>query len=164
MRFFRSCVLFVAATGSVMAGGSLAVSGVWLPRARVPAGITVHCPTDNLQDAINSAPAGSRLLLDGTCTGNFYITNNLTLSGPAILDGGSVPTQFGATLNVISGTVVLNNLVIQHGVGIDNLGGGIWNSGQLTLNHSTVTHNAANAHRRRVQHGSVDPERFDGVE
>ena len=145
MRFFRSCVLFVAATGSVIAGGSLALSGAVAPAGATPAGITVHCPTDNLQDAINSAPAGSRLLLDGTCTGNFYITNNLTLSGPAILDGGSVPTQFGATLNVISGTVVLNNLVIQHGVGIDNLGGGIWNSGQLTLNHSTVTHNTANA-------------------
>ena len=40
---------------------------------------------------------------------------------------------------------MLNNLVIQDGVGIDNLGGGIWNGGQLTLNHSTVTHNTAYA-------------------
>jgi hypothetical protein len=38
--------------------------------------------------------------------------------------------------------VVLNNLVIQDGVGIDNIGGGIWNSSQLTLNRSTVTHNS----------------------
>jgi hypothetical protein len=143
MRFLRSCVLFVAATGSVIAGGSLALSGAVAPAGASPAGITVHCPTDNLQDAINSAAAGSRLVVDGTCTGNFYINKNLTLSGPAILDGGGVPTQYGAALNVISGTVVLNNLVIQHGVGIDNLGGGLWNSGQLTLNHSTVTHNTA---------------------
>jgi hypothetical protein len=125
-----------------MAGGSLAVSGV-APAGASPAGITVNCPADNLQDAINSAPAGSTLLLNGTCAGNFYIVNNLTLSGPAILDGGGVQTQYGATLNVISGTVVLNNLIVQDGVGIDGLGGGLWNSGQLTLNHSTVTHNTA---------------------
>ena len=145
MRFFRSCVLFVAATASVMAGGSLAVSGAVAPAGASPAGITVHCPADNLQDAINSA--ARRLDAPGrrNLHGELLHHKNLTLSGPAILDGGGVPTQFGATLNVISGTVVLNNLVIQHGVGIDNLGGGIWNSGQLTLNHSTVTHNTANA-------------------
>ena len=39
--------------------------------------------------------------------------------------------------------MVLNNLVIENGVGIDGLGGGLWNGGQLTLNHSTVTHNTA---------------------
>ena len=36
-------------------------------------------------------------------------------------------------------------------------------SGQLTLNHSTVTHNTDWSGRRRVQHGSVDPEQFVGV-
>jgi hypothetical protein len=142
MRFFGSCALFVAALASLMAGGSMAVSGVAAAGAS-PAGITVNCPTDNLQDAIDSAAAGSVLLVDGTCTGNFYIVKNLTLSGPAILDGGGIQTTYGATLNVISGTVILNNLVIQNGVGIDGLGGGLWNSGQLTLNHSTVTHNTA---------------------
>ena len=125
-----------------MAGGSLAASGV-APAGASPAGITVHCPTDNLQNAINAAAPGSTLLVDGTCTGNFYIDNDLTLSGPATLDGGGVQTTYGATLNVIAGTVVLNNLVIQNGVGIDGLGGGLWNGGQLTLNHSTVTHNTA---------------------
>ena len=163
MRFFGSCALFVAALASLMAGGSLAVSGV-APAGASPAGITVHCPTDNLQNAINAAAAGSTLLVDGTCTGNFYINKNLTLSGPAILDGGGVATTYGATLNVISGTVVLNNLVIQHGVGIDGLGGGLWNGGQLTLNHSSVSHNTASGVRRRVQHGSVDAEQFDGIE
>jgi hypothetical protein len=142
MRFFRSCVLFVAATASLMAGGSLALSGA-APAGASPAGITVNCPADNLQDAIYSAPAGSTLLVKGTCTGNFYINEDLTLSGPATLDGGGVPIQYGSTLNVAAGNVVLNNLVIQDGVGIDNIGGGIWNSGQLTLNHSTVTHNNA---------------------
>ena len=92
MRFFRSRVLIVAAIASLMAGGFLAVSGV-APASASPAGITVHCPTDNLQTAINAAAAGSTLLVDGTCTGNFYIDKDLTLSGPAILDGGGVPND-----------------------------------------------------------------------
>jgi len=140
MRFFRSCVLFVAATASLMAGGSLAVSG-GAPAGASPAGITVNCPADNLQVAIYSAAPGSTLLVNGICTGNFYINKNLTLSGPATLDGGGGPNQYGSTLNVAAGNVVLNNLVVQDGVGIFNIGGGIWNSSQLTLNHSTVTHN-----------------------
>jgi hypothetical protein len=127
-----------------MAGGTLAISGV-APAGASPAGITVNCPADNLQDAIFSAPAGSTLLVSGTCMGHFYINENLTLVGPATLDGGGITTQFGATLNVASGTVVVNNLTIQGGTGIDNLGGGLWNGGQLTLNHSTVTNNTAGA-------------------
>jgi hypothetical protein len=142
-RFLRPCGLFIAILASSMACGSLAVSGM-APAGASPAGITVHCPADNLQTAINAAAPGSTLRVDGTCTGNFYINENLTLSGPATLDGGGVPTTFGTVLNVMAGTVVLNDLVIQHGVGIDGLGGGLWNSGQLTLNRSTVTQNNAN--------------------
>jgi len=142
MRFFRSRVLFVAAMASLMAGGALAVSDV-APAGASPAVIRVHCPADNLGAAINAATAGSTLLVDGTCTGNFYIDKALTLSGPAILDGGGIQTTFGATLNVAAGTVVLNDLTIQDGVGIDGLGGGIWNGGRLTLNRSTVTNNHA---------------------
>ena len=142
LRLVGSRALFGAALASLMAGSFLAVSGV-VPAGASPVGIAVHCPSDNLQAAINAAAPGSTLQVDGTCTGNFYIDNNLTLSGPAILDGGGIPTTYGATLNVIAGTVVLNNLVIQNGVGIDGLGGGLWNSGQLTLNHSSVRHNTA---------------------
>ena len=141
-RSFGSCALVVATLAGLMAGGSLAVSGV-APAGASPAGITVHCPTDSLQNAINAAAPGSTLLVDGTCMGNFYIDNDLTLRGPAILDGGGVQTTYGATLNVIAGTVVLDDLVIQNGVGIDGLGGGLWNGGQLTLNYSTVRHNTA---------------------
>ena len=137
-RFLPSRVVFVAAIAGLMAGGFVAVSG-GAPASASPAGIAVNCPADNLQTAINAAAPGSTLLLDGTCTGNFSIQKDLTLSGPAILDGGGT----GATLGVGPGTVVLNNLVIQNGGGIDGLGGGVWNGGQLTLNRSTVTNNTA---------------------
>jgi hypothetical protein len=144
MRFFCLRVLLVAAIASLMAGGSLALSGV-APAGASPVAITVHCPADDLRAAISAAPVGATVLVDGTCTGNFFIDKDLTLSGPAVLDGGggSIGTPFAATLNVAAGTVVLNNLTIQDGVGIFGLGGGLWNGGQLTLNHSTVTNNHA---------------------
>jgi hypothetical protein len=138
MRFFRSRALIVTGIASLMAGGSLALSGV-APAGASPTSITVHCPADDLGAAIYAAPAGSTLLVDGTCTGNFYIDKDLTLSGPATLDGGGVAT----VLNVMAGTVVLNNLTIQDGVGSFGFGGGLWNSGQLTLNRSVVTNNHA---------------------
>lgn len=140
---FGSCALFVAALAGLMAGGSLTLSGA----AGASTGITVNCPTDNLQNAIYAAPAGSTILVSGTCTGtslygNFYINKDLTLTGPAVLDGSANPAT---TLNVAAGTVVLNNITIQGGTGSFGLGGGIWNMGQLTLNHSTVTHNTASS-------------------
>ncbi len=109
-------------------------------------------------------PPGSTLLVEGTCLGNFYIINNVTLSGPATLDGGGVATTYGATLNVISGTVVLNNLVIEDGVGIDGLGGGLWNGGQLTLNHTSVSHNNAFGAGGVFNMGQLVLNRFECVE
>jgi hypothetical protein len=145
MRLFRSHLLSVAAIASLMAGGSLAVFVA--PAGASPAVITVHCPADDLGAAINAAPVGATILVDGTCTGNFFINRDLTLSGPAVLDGGggSIGSPFGAVLNVAAGTVVLNDLTIQDGVGIFGLGGGLWNGGQVTLNRSTVTNNHAGA-------------------
>jgi hypothetical protein len=105
----------------------------------------LHCTGApfELESAINNAAPGSTIKLDGTCVGNFFIDKDLTLTGPAVLDGGDVAQDFGATLNVAGGTVVLNDLTIQHGTGMFSFGGGLWNGGQLTLNRSTVTHNSA---------------------
>jgi hypothetical protein len=128
--------------GTVVVGS--VVGGAVPASATTPT--TVNCNAGgNLSTAIAAAAPGSTLAVSGTCTGNFYIDKSLTLAGPAILDGGGVPTTYGATLNVAAGTVFLNNLVIQNGVGIDGLGGGVWNGGQLTLNGTTVTNNTASS-------------------
>jgi predicted outer membrane repeat protein len=133
-RRMRRAVLFVAAAASLIVSGSLAVSGA-APAGASDSEITVHCP-DDLQFVIDTAAPGSTIVMDGTCTGNFYIQKDLTLKGPAVLDGGGT-TQ---ALNVMAGTVVLNDLTIQNGGSIFG-GGGLWNGGQLTLNRSTVTNN-----------------------
>ena len=141
MRFLRSRVLFIAAIASLMAGGSLAVSDA-APAGASPLRIRVHCPADDLQAAINAAPIGATLLVDGTCTGSFSISKDLALSGPAVLSGGGISMPLGVGP---AATVVLNDLTIQDGIGIDSFGGGLWNGGQLTLNRSTVTNNHASS-------------------
>jgi hypothetical protein len=134
LMFLRSRVLFVAAVASLLAAGSLAI-GTAAPAGATGPGITVHCPTDDLQGAIDNAPPGSTIQVDGTCVGNFNIWKGtaLTVFGPATLDGNSA----GLTLHV-TGSVVLNDLTIQNGNGF---GGGLWNQGHLTMNRSIVTNN-----------------------
>ena len=145
MSAHRGRSLRAALVGSLVLGAvalGLVVGGSVPASATTP--IIVNCSAGgDLQAAINSAASCAALVVSGTCTGNFYIDKDLTLSGPAVLDGGGVPTTYGTTLNVMGGTVVLNKLVIQDGVGIDGLGGGLWNGGQLTLNDSTVSNNTA---------------------
>jgi hypothetical protein len=138
MRFKCSRVLSIAVT-SLIAISSLAASAI-APAGAASGGPVLHCTgaPNELEAVINSAAVGSTIKLDGTCVGNFYIDKNLTLAGPAILDGGNN----GLTLNVVAGSVVvLNDLTIQHGTGIVGFGGGVWNSGQLILNRTTITDN-----------------------
>src|SRR5438105_1585321 len=63
--------------------------------------IHVDCATQNLQAKIDSAAAGSTLLVKGTCVGTFTVNKNLTLKGnpSSTLDGNKA----GTTLTV-SGT------------------------------------------------------------
>ena len=141
-RSLRAVLVGSLVSGSVVVGS--VIGGAVPASATTPT--IVNCSAGgNLQAAITAALPGTTLVVGGTCTGNFYIDKSLTLSGPAVLDGGGIPTTFGATLNVAAGTVVVNNLVIRNGVGIDGLGGGVWNGGQLTLNGSTVTNNTASS-------------------
>jgi predicted outer membrane repeat protein len=101
-----------------------------------------------LQDAVNAALAGDTLKVTGTCTGNTTITVNLTIKGdndPVL----GIPTLVGSgsgTVVTIPSTVTatIKGLVITGGVGsFTSLGGGIHNSGTLSLKDSTVTANSS---------------------
>ncbi|MEV6839401.1 right-handed parallel beta-helix repeat-containing protein [Streptomyces sp. NPDC051133] len=109
------------------------------PASAAPVAL-VRCPAQNLQTAINAAAPGSTVLVTGTCTGNFNVIKHLTLIGlgGAVLDGNHT----GTTVTVASGVrAQLTNLTITHGNGPGNGGGGVLNSGTLTLTRSTVSDN-----------------------
>jgi hypothetical protein len=124
---------------------------LWLGTALAPAAtpIKVHCPVDNLQSAIDSAPAGARIHVTGICTGNFSIDRDLTLigTGGATLDGNST----GRVVFIPDGTsaattITLDNFTITNGdidaCACGPYGPGIYNGGaNLTVKGSTVTNN-----------------------
>jgi hypothetical protein len=149
----RTIPLSVAAVSAVLALGS-----VLAPAASASSPRT--CRVDNqtegtdfssdtglaLTDAIAAAAAGDQLAVIGTCSGNFALDKNLTLTGISqkkfptpTLDGN----QAGTTLVVRNATVTLSNLTITGGATIDHGGGIINNFGTLTLNDSTVRENTA---------------------
>jgi hypothetical protein len=124
-----------AATAAVLAGAAALAGAV--PAAASPVNV-VDCNVNHnaLQPAINAAAKGETLLVRGTCTGPFTISNNLTLDGigQAVLDGN----QAGRTLTVGSGAMVrVDHLMITNGTG------GINNQGTLTVLDSTVSGNTA---------------------
>jgi nitrous oxidase accessory protein NosD len=98
-----------------------------------------------LTDAIVASVPGDQLVVIGTCTGNFAVDKNLTLTGISqkkfptpTLDGN----QVGTTLFIRNAAVALANLTITGGAAMDTPGGGILNNfGTLTLDHSTVSGN-----------------------
>jgi hypothetical protein len=99
-------------------------------------------PTDDLQAAITGATPGSVLAL---CAGTWNLASqitvgkNLTLtgagSGQTVLDGGG--TRRVMLVNA-GATVLLQDLTIRNGDAIDNLGGGIYTSGNVTLSRVVV--------------------------
>jgi hypothetical protein len=121
----------------------------WLGAATAPAAapIKVHCPVDNLQAAIDTAPAGATIHVSGTCTGNFTIAKDLTLvgTGAATLDGNFA----GRVVFIPDGTVAtitLQNFTITNGnvnaCACGPYGPGIYNGGaNLTVKSSTITNN-----------------------
>jgi predicted outer membrane repeat protein len=92
--------------------------------------------SNNLQDVINAATTGDTIEIRGTCTGNFAIGKDLTFVGIS----GTSPTldgnKTGHVLAVFSSTsVTLTDLTITNGTA--EFGGGIINSGTVTLNGSS---------------------------
>ncbi len=124
-----------AAAATVLAG-TAALAGA-PPAAASPANL-VDCSINHnaLQPAIAAATTGATLLVTGTCTGPFTISNDLTLvgTGQAVLDGNAA----GRTVTVGSAAVVrLDHLMITNGTG------GINNQGALTVVDSAVSGNTA---------------------
>jgi hypothetical protein len=134
--------------------------------------INVNCSTQSLQSKINSAPAGSTLLIKGTCLGNFVVDKNLTLKGDptATLDGNDAGTtlaipnvhtvhligltitgglaSLGAGINRPSGGVLtLSKVAVQFnlasGTSVAGGGGIVAGNGQLVLTKSQVVGNRA---------------------
>jgi hypothetical protein len=134
----------VAAAGGLLAGAALAAA----PGASAAPATAVDCSTTNLQTAIDNASPGATLAVTGTCFGSYTIDQNLTLvgQGTAVLDGQNSYT----TLTVSSGaTVGVRKLTItggNAGTGSAGDGGGINNSGTLTLDQSTVSNSAASSY------------------
>ena len=138
MRFLRTSALRAAWVASLVMGGLVLGWGIG-PAGAAPT--VVNCSKGgDLQTAINGASPGSTIFVHGTCDGDFTIDENLTLDGPAILDGENSVSSPGRVLTITAGTVFLNALTIENGWVYDG-GGGIDNAGTLTLIHSVVTDN-----------------------
>jgi hypothetical protein len=112
------------------------------PTPAFAATINVNCSTQDLQIKINAAPAGSTLLIKGTCFGKFVVDKNLTLKGnpAATLDGNDT----GTTLTIPNThTVHLIALTITGGRAPVGAGINQQFKGVLTLNRVTVEDNLA---------------------
>jgi hypothetical protein len=99
----------------------------------------------SLQAAQDAAAAGDTLWVRGRCFGTTTITKDLTLTGQQPR-GFPSPTLDGASQNLVLSitagvAVTINTLTI--GDGNTEVGGGISNSGTVTLNDSTITGNNA---------------------
>ena len=93
----------------------------------------------SLQEAVNAAAAGDTLLVRGICSGPSTIDKSLRVEG-GTLDGGGL----GSVITVAAGAnVSIARLVITNGVGA--FGGGINNSGTLTVDSTVITGNVATA-------------------
>jgi CSLREA domain-containing protein len=102
----------------------------------------------SLRDAVTAANATSGAIIsvpDDTYTlthGALDITSSMTISGTSlantIVDGGRADRVF----NVLSGTVTISGMTIQHGYS-PGVGGGIVASGSLTLNKVKLYDNHA---------------------
>jgi hypothetical protein len=94
-----------------------------------------HGAGSDLQAAIDAAGPGDTLRVRGVCAGSFTVEQDLTLVGPAGLDGevcGDEVCSRGIVLWVDAGTVTLQNVTITNGASTYD-GGGVWNFGTLIL-------------------------------
>jgi hypothetical protein len=135
---------------------ALLLSGLALPAAPVAAN-TLHVTdcgdagANTLRGKIGSAAAGDTIVFDQDCTITLTtgtLTQNVTIDGSGhtvAVDGNNAVTVFD--LGPVTAT--LNAVTIRHGNGSISCGsgslcgGGIFNSGTLTVTNSTVADNAS---------------------
>ncbi|HEY6746424.1 MAG TPA: hypothetical protein VI357_12000 [Mycobacteriales bacterium] len=99
----------------------------------------------SLQAAIAAAPAGSRLVIAGTCVGPFVIDKDLTLAGRDY--GAHRPVLTGAHVSRVMiiepvATVAISDVIIRDGNSTGpSGGGGLQNVGTVNLTRVLVTNN-----------------------
>ena len=108
------------------------------------------CDYSSIQDAINGASPGDILELGAqTFTEAITINKNLSLSGTGhtttiIQAASSTSLATSRVITITAGTTALiEGVTIQHGSTSD-LGGGIFNQGNLTVQNSLILNNEAN--------------------
>lgn len=110
------------------------------------AGASCYVPVTHasITEGVADATCATAYVHGGTHTGSLILSRNVELVGvgstPSVLDGGAA----GTVVTVPSGiTATLRKLTVQNGRAA--LGGGISNSGTLTLDSVVVTENTASA-------------------
>ena len=102
-----------------------------------------------IQAAVNDGGCATINVAAGTYTENVTIGRSVTIngatSGSTIVDGNNA----GSVFYITGGTVMLDNLTIQHGSGLNRgdgrtFGGGIYNFATLTVSNSTISGNNTN--------------------
>jgi hypothetical protein len=130
---------------AVPASGADAIANTCQARNVTKDGLT----RSDLQAVVDSADPGDTISVRNVCVGNFNVAKDLTVVGRStaavptpILDGKAQDSVL--TLNAV---VTVANLAIMHGAkptGTGDNGGGIANTGTLTLRNVVVRANRAN--------------------
>ena len=114
--------------------------GTCTPGSEVDCSFRQAVATASSGDTIEFHPSVSAITLT---TGNIEITQNLTIAGPGAGQLSVSGNNSSRVFNITSGTVLISGLTIWYGdTGGD--GGGINNSGILTVENSIFTGNHAN--------------------
>jgi len=139
---FPLAVVVLALTSTAMASTTWYVNGATGNNSNNCKSPAAACKT--IGHAISLAASGDSIMVAaGTYTENLTINKSLKIIGSGasatVIDGRSVNTV--VTISSTGANVVLSNLTIRNGE--NSSGGGVNNSGRLTLNNSTVTENLA---------------------
>jgi hypothetical protein len=124
---------------------AVGVGGMAVDASATPASgktVVVKCARQSLQKAINAAPARAKLLVSGTCHGQFTDSKSLTIKGnpKATLSGDAA-----GTVLTISGhpLVRLESVAVSSGRGVRGAGISARHGASLSLDHVTMNDDEA---------------------